>query len=195
MAKTEANKLNQITVQFLRKHGYFKGNNQGNIHWTSTHPDRQLSVNASFTPTETGGSLRLGYLANDSGDVTKKYFNYSINAVTTPCYFGGKRYWLICPTIKNGHYCSRRVGTVYYYDNYFGCRHCHNLTYESKNISRRADIRLFNLIFNQEKRVEKLKKSIRRWVYAGKLTRKAVKFEMLSSKLYPKYDLVRKVCI
>lgn len=48
-----------------------------------------------------------------------------LNVTTTPCNFGGKRHWFVCPS------CKRRVGTLYrlpIQDALF-CRKCHNLTY------------------------------------------------------------------
>jgi hypothetical protein len=42
-------------------------------------------------------------------------------------YFGGRRWWFLCPS------CSRRVGKLFLSRGakYFGCRHCHNLTHRS----------------------------------------------------------------
>ena len=48
-----------------------------------------------------------------------------IEVTTTPCYFGNKRFWFICPS------CKKRVGTLYKPPTKNGllCRHCHNLKY------------------------------------------------------------------
>jgi hypothetical protein len=45
----------------------------------------------------------------------------------TPCYFGGFRWWFICPD------CGKRMAILYKprYSNFFLCRQCHNLTYKS----------------------------------------------------------------
>ncbi len=50
-----------------------------------------------------------------------------LHFTTTRCYFGGVRYWFLCPA------CSKRVGKLYasLSANEFKCRHCHNLTYRS----------------------------------------------------------------
>lgn len=57
----------------------------------------------------------------------------SIPVSTTQPYLGGKRFWFLCPTIRNGRRCGRRVGRLYLPrgQQIFGCRHCHNLTYKS----------------------------------------------------------------
>lgn len=45
----------------------------------------------------------------------------------TPCYFGGARYWFLCPNSA----CGRRVGKLYLATGKLACRKCHNLTYRS----------------------------------------------------------------
>ena len=56
-----------------------------------------------------------------------------INLESTPTQFGGLRWWFTCPLSVNGVACNRRVGTLYLSPGakYFGCRHCHKLTYRS----------------------------------------------------------------
>src|SRR3712207_2963768 len=46
----------------------------------------------------------------------------------TPCNFGGERPWFLCP----GAGCSRRVAVLYGPGNYFLCRQCYDLSYESQ---------------------------------------------------------------
>lgn len=47
--------------------------------------------------------------------------------------FGGVRWWFLCPLVVNGKPCRRRVSKLYlpYARSLFGCRHCHQLTYQS----------------------------------------------------------------
>src|SRR6516162_5756583 len=47
--------------------------------------------------------------------------------------FNALRWWFLCPFLKEGHSCNRRVGKLYLppRGTYFGCRHCHDLTYRS----------------------------------------------------------------
>lgn len=46
-------------------------------------------------------------------------------------HFGGVRWWFECPTLTDRKKCVRKVGILYLPlgERYFGCRHCHNLTY------------------------------------------------------------------
>lgn len=52
---------------------------------------------------------------------------------TTPAHFGGQRWWFTCPLLVRGVACNRRVAKLYLPPGakYFGCRHCHDLTYVS----------------------------------------------------------------
>jgi hypothetical protein len=48
-----------------------------------------------------------------------------LEVITTPCRFGGHRYWFVCPG------CNHKVGVLYRppLSNELRCRKCHNLTY------------------------------------------------------------------
>src|SRR5262245_6378563 len=50
---------------------------------------------------------------------------YRIPVTWTPCPYGGRRPWLVCPTMA----CGRRVAKLYLCDGSFRCRGCHRLTY------------------------------------------------------------------
>lgn len=75
--------------------------------------------------------LELSYTMTSRHSQESTDLNYRIDIITTPCYFGGIRYWFVCPLIHDGRPCLRRVGKLYLppYGKYFGCRHCYNLTY------------------------------------------------------------------
>ena len=72
---------------------------------------------------------------------------------TTPCHFGGERFWFICPLTTNGSACRRRVAKLYLPPGakYFGCRHCYDLSYRSKQVARRP----FFWMFESKKRRRK----------------------------------------
>lgn len=63
-----------------------------------------------------------------------------VKLITTPCNYGNVRYRFVCPCYRggNGGYCNRKVDKLYLpltsYE--FGCRHCHNLSYASRNVTR-----------------------------------------------------------
>jgi hypothetical protein len=59
--------------------------------------------------------------------------DYRVRLTATHPYFGGLRWCFVCPLIADGVACNRRVGKLYLPPGarYFGCRHCHRLTYRS----------------------------------------------------------------
>lgn len=59
--------------------------------------------------------------------------DYRVPMTWTVPNYGGRRWWWICPLVKNGQVCGRRVGKLYCPNGalLFGCRHCYDLTYES----------------------------------------------------------------
>jgi hypothetical protein len=75
------------------------------------------------------------YYTTTYPDGRKEYSDYKIKLAKTRCNFGGFRYWFVCPLVKDGKYCGRRVAVLYLVGKYFGCRHCYNLTYASRNLS------------------------------------------------------------
>ena len=56
---------------------------------------------------------------------------YAIAVAWTPCHFGGRRPWLLCPVAT----CQRRVA-VLYGGPVFACRHCLDLVYPSQREAR-----------------------------------------------------------
>ena len=76
---------------------------------------------------------------------TKEWLDYTIRISCTPLNYGGGRWWFVC-RLGPGR-CNRRVQRLYFPSGaqYFGCRHCHRLSYASQRkdtLSRHA--RLLN---------------------------------------------------
>lgn len=49
----------------------------------------------------------------------------------------GERPWFVCPGVINGYVCRRRVAKLYLSGEYLLCRHCHDLTYETRQVGRK----------------------------------------------------------
>ena len=98
---------------------------------------------------------------------------------------GGVRYWFICPLSTNGVYCGRRTGTLYLASggNYFGCRQCYGLSYESRNESRLERFDNIGYSIVAERKMEEFHGQIKRWTWGGRPTRKARKLKALEAKL------------
>lgn len=171
--KEEADSLRKIQTWFLKKHGYFShGYKWGTITWTSNWSENKNSINLSSNIYDDEQFIKLSYTQTDRETGEKKDFDFKVPLVTTPCYFGGKRYWFICSVYKSGMYCGRRVAVLYKGGDYFACRHCYDLSYESRNENRRyRDYALFYVITNRNK-IDDLEKRIKRNTYRGKPTRK-----------------------
>jgi hypothetical protein len=82
---------------------------------------------------------------------------------------------------RNGVCCGRRVGKLYKAPggSYFGCQHCYDLSYESRNEPRLARYGGIGFPLKVESQIEKLYGQIKRWIYKGKPTRKARKLQAL----------------
>ncbi len=89
----------------------------------------------------------LGYDADDDMVLWLKYhFGYDTGPVklpirlqTTRPHLGGIRWWMICPLIKAGTPCNRRVSKLHLRHQYFGCRACHELTYRSSQEAHKSE--------------------------------------------------------
>lgn len=89
-----------------------------------------------------------------AGEVTQTPFRLQ----TTPTQFCGERWWFTCPLYVNGVACNRRVGKLFLPPGakYFGCRHCHGLTYQSCQEAHQTE-RLFTSIDRLERRSAAMK--------------------------------------
>ena len=176
--KTEADDVKKISVSFLKKHGYFKGWLSGTMTWTRSGwgDEHKSSVGIEVSTLDGGNYLRIHYTQTDRDTEEKKDFDYKIPLTTTPCRYGGKRYWFICPWYKNGVYCGKRVGKLYKNGDYFACRHCYELTYSSRNQSGRYKG------FVSIPDIEEAEKEVKRYYYRGKPTRKYRRVMRLNEK-------------
>lgn len=94
-------------------------------------------------------------------------FEYDVPLITTPCNYGGTRYWFECL------FCQRRVGVLYLRADIFACRHCQFLTYESKLVSGHLK-RIGRIISLPE--LEEAENKVKRIYYNGKPTKNYIRF-------------------
>lgn len=178
--KEEADSLSTIQTWALKKHGFFlTGFHSGTITWTSNWSGNKTSAGISSSIFDHEQSIRIFYTYTDRNTGEKEDFDYKIILCSTPCNFGGIRYWFICPWYNNGIYCGRRVGNLYLSGKRFDCRHCNNLSYSTRNLggmwkSVGKIISVPNL--------EDEEKKIKRKYYAGKMTRRYKRFLQIKSK-------------
>jgi hypothetical protein len=87
--------------------------------------------------------LVLSYRVTPPGEEVEEH----VRLETTPLNRGALRWWGRCPLGVDGVLCGRRAAKFYLPpgSRYFGCRHCHNLTYSSCQDSHKFD-RLYRLV-------------------------------------------------
>lgn len=178
MSKTEADWLKKIEVSWLNKQGYFQGWRSATITWTNGFTGDKSSIGLSVSILDDNAQIRFTYTQTDfNGE--KKDFDYEVPLTTTPCRFGGKRYWFRCPFFRDHQYCGRRVGVLYKAGDYFACRHCYNLTYDSRNENRRyRNFPLFTTMLLLKK-IDELNATIKHPYYAGRPTHKQQRVDQL----------------
>ena len=130
----------EITVKFLNEHHFFAGGvRSGGMKWTR-NGEQTGSINFVVSTAEGDEFIRFQYTLTDRHSGEKTELDYKARLDSTPCHFGGRRWWFICPLVVSGRACNRLVGALYLGDgNYFGCRHCYDLTYESSKESHKFD--------------------------------------------------------
>ena len=103
----------------------------GSMSWPDHDPARDHSpIDIEVRTSDEGtGTLRLSYTLSG----TRERVDYEIDLQTTRPRLGGLRWWFTCPLSIADRPCRRRCGILYAPPKarYFGCRTCHDLTYQS----------------------------------------------------------------
>lgn len=129
--KTTVEECKSVSTTFLKQHDYFCGVRWGGMKWTRGGEETG-SISFMVSVQDWTGEIRFQYTQTQRHSGEKESLDYPVRLTATSCRYGGKRWWFICPLIKNGYPCNRRVLKLYLGSGkYFGCRHCYNLTYES----------------------------------------------------------------
>ncbi|MHC4864541.1 MAG: hypothetical protein ACYTEX_10680 [Planctomycetota bacterium] len=102
-----------VSVSFLRKYGYFRGYLSGVVTWKNHWGEQTASISVAVSTLPGDNYARFQYTTTDRSSGEKTEYDYKVSLTTTPCNFGGVRYWFVCPLYTNGIYCGRRVGTLY----------------------------------------------------------------------------------
>jgi len=130
--KTTVEECKSISTTFLKQHGYFCGFGWGGMKWTNSLGEETGSIGFRVSVQEWTGEIPFQYTQTQRHNGEKESLDYPVSLTATPCRYGGRRRWFVCPLVKNGTYCNRRVLKLYLGGGkYFGCRHCYNLTYRS----------------------------------------------------------------
>lgn len=136
-----------ISIRQLKRDGCLSRMfTSGELSWSNNFGKKLVNVGYQISIIGVRSYMRLQYnfkigTTGEAGDL-----DYEIRLVSTPCNFGGRRWWFICPLITDGMACNRRVGVLYLGDKYFGCRHCYDLTYKSCQQSHKFDNLLLKML-------------------------------------------------
>jgi hypothetical protein len=133
---TKATVEDSLTLPMSDFRGRIYPKSAGAFAWTWSS-GKQSSV-GYFLTWDDEPTITLHYRWGDSQDV-----RILVRLQTTPTQFSGERWWFTCPLIVGGVACNRRVGKLYLPPgaHYFGCRKCHDLTYESCQEAHREERR------------------------------------------------------
>ena len=184
MSKTTKEDCRTISIYELRKWGCLTGLYSGMINWTSGWSGKKNSVSFTTRVLENQEmNFYLEYTITDRSTGEKKDIKHKYPILTTPCNYGTKRYWFKCSVYNHGAYCGRRVAKLYLGSgsNYFACRHCYNLSYESRNLSGYGKA-LGQIVSIPE--LDELKEKLKRRYYRGKETKRYRRYLKKESRFY-----------
>ena len=162
----------RISIQYLKKQGLLSGRHSTTMLWTTSLSKKTTTVRMDVDITDEP-YIRLYYTTIDR-DGAKTDYDYEVSLSTTPCYFGGVRYWFWCPL------CYSRVGALYLPRGHvrFRCRHCNDLSYYSRNESSPLA-----KLGETDREIKRLRSEIKRWTWGGLPTRKVRKLRRLERKV------------
>jgi hypothetical protein len=102
--------------------------------WNDSLGNPVSSIRFRVFPDQTGAlAVHFYHRMPATLSAPERIQHQSVQITTTDCNFGGIRRWFRCSLIRGGYPCKRRVRVLYSTprERLFGCRRCHNLTYES----------------------------------------------------------------
>ena len=178
----------RLSIFKLKEFGLLNGFHVTTLTWTRKSSGWKSSIGIVVDTEEL--YAKVNYTITDRGTDKKTDYDYKIQLTSTPCNFGGVRYWFICPLIRKGTYCGRRTGPLFLAPggNYFGCRHCFDLSYESRNECRLGRWGQIGYVLKADRQIEELREQIKCDFYAGKPTRKYRKLLKIQSRLHISLD-------
>lgn len=123
----KADQFRSIDVNRLRKAGSLKAGKSGGWQWT-VDGEKVASISMRAEPAR----LILIYRIRPGGGDWESV-EEPITLTESSCHYGGTRPWFLCPGVRNGRWCGKRVGKLYLGQRYFVCRHCLRLAYSSQS--------------------------------------------------------------
>lgn len=180
--KNSADDSLSLDTKWLREHNYFCGYKSGGITWTLGFNNKS-SISFNVDVMDERPTIRFSYTVTHRRDGEEKYMDYSFSLVKVPCNLGGFRWAFKCSLWVNNRYCGRTVYTLYKANSdYFGCRRCSMIVYESQRKSRSRH-ELLGKAFDAEKKYEQLYSKIKKWHYQWRPTKKVLQLRRLERQM------------
>jgi len=199
MSKLVKEDCRVVSIYQLKRWGYLdKEYSFGSIIWTKSN-GKENKVDFVLNPKE--GYFELEYKIRNGPEEEYRSVKQRYSIVSTPCNYGGVRYWFLCSIYCRGVYCGKRVAKLYLNggSDYFACRHCFNLSYEKRNENRRGKYGYLRKFFNLREEVEELEKEVKIKFRAGKPTKRYLRLmnkgRMLDNVCERSMDILDKVGI
>lgn len=186
--KTTVEEATQLSIYKLKEFGLLRGYAATTLTWTRRSSGKQNSIGILVDTEDL--YAKVNYTITDRNTGEKTDCDYKISLVTTPCNFGSVRYWFLCPLSVNGVYCGRRVAMLYLASGgkYFGCRHCSNLSYESRNESRLGRFGNIGYFLVADRQIDEYREKVKHRYWRGRPTRKYKRLLRMQNKLNRYYD-------
>jgi hypothetical protein len=196
MAKNTAESSLAFSTSFLKKYGYLNkdySHMSGTASWSHEYSESKSKIGFYIERSDWGTPqekvyMNLHYGYTDGWNGEKEDMNFRIDLTTTPCHYGGARYWFVCPLTKSGTYCGNRVGVLYAIGKWFGCRKCGNIAYSSQ--MRGGRYRGSSVCLPD---IDKLEGEIKTYYYAGKPTRKHKRLTKMKDKFYNDISMIERL--
>lgn len=161
-----------LSIFWLRKLGMLSsGQTIDGTSWTNSMTGKTTTVSFLIDVTNEPFMILMYTLTDRDGNKTK--CDQKVWLTTTPCNFGGKRYWFLCPI------CYYRVGVLYLPrgDVRFACRHCNDITYDSRN---RCIVGEYG---HTSRQIDKLRSQTKRRTWRDRPTKKVRRLKALERKM------------
>jgi hypothetical protein len=125
--KGTTQECHSVDVRYLHRNGLLKPGNRFSLRWSRAERETG-SIGGIVKGTETPERVILTYRQQRGPGGEWEDVREPVPLTWTACNFGRERPWFICP----GAGCGRRVAVLYGPGRYFLCRHCYDLTYQSR---------------------------------------------------------------
>ena len=163
-----------LTIKALKEYGLLDGTQNGRLATLKWSNGSNISIQVNII--DDTWTIRVYFTQTNRSTGEEKNMDYTISLIATPCNYGGKRWWLVCPLKWN-------KCTILYLQNngWFGSRKTLNLCYDGQKESKKYRYLSYIMGWNPTKAIV-LQRTIKYPYRNGKPTKKLERFFRLSEK-------------